>query len=366
MKSQLNTVGARGFTSISKPARVLLSGAAAAHLRERLSVALPPQTRWDIAECGRAAASLSRNVKHDVAVMDASESAERIARVCAMLRHANDAVSILLVDNTSTTAVLQLALRVGAHSVISLPMSGTDIEERVGAALDVAMANRLRREKLLLLESLCDRLAQDRDELSERLGGVCGDLASAWEQFEERSSVISRVGEFRALLSQELEIDDVVRTAMQYLLRVVGPTNIAVFTRNASAWKLAGYAKEDTPRPSAAQLLSQLIEEWCPALAESAGVVLGVGNEAANAEANRFVEVLGGRSGLAFCGRHEGSPEVIVVCFRRADRPFDRASVASVEALRDIFADAVERMGRILHRAQPSWPSGSPDSVDTD
>ena len=65
---------------------------------------------------------------------------------------------------------------------------------------------------------------------------------------------------------------------------------------------------------------------------------------------------LGGCKVVAFSCMHEGRCRAVMVLFRSKDEPFDEALVTSIEILRAIFAEQVDHVIKVHHRANPSWP----------
>ena len=65
---------------------------------------------------------------------------------------------------------------------------------------------------------------------------------------------------------------------------------------------------------------------------------------------------LGGCQVVAFSCMHEGRCMAVMVLFRSKDEPFDEALVTTIEILRSIFAEQVDHVIKVHHRASPSWP----------
>ena len=55
----------------------------------------------------------------------------------------------------------------------------------------------------------------------------------------------------------------------------------------------------------------------------------------------------------------------VVVLFRNLDSPFDKSLLPELDTLREIFAEQLDHVIRVHHRAEPNWPNEAPvDSYD--
>ena len=62
---------------------------------------------------------------------------------------------------------------------------------------------------------------------------LCGDLATAWSSIKDQMSIVETTTEFRTLIGQELDVEQMLRTSLEYIMEKVGPTNGVVFLREA-------------------------------------------------------------------------------------------------------------------------------------
>ena len=163
--------------------------------------------------------------------------------------------------------------------------------------------------------------------------------------------------EFRMLLRQELDVEDLLRTALEYLLTKTGATNAAVFLPDATTnFELGAYVNYDCPRETITVLLNHLCRTVCPQMIEESEIVSFDDAAAFAAWAGADAGFLAGCEVIAFSCLHEGKCMAVMVLFRSKDEPFDEALAASINILRAIFAEQVHNVIRVHHRASPSWP----------
>ena len=163
----------------------------------------------------------------------------------------------------------------------------------------------------------------------------------------------------------ELDVEEVLRTTLEYLLTKTGPTNAAVFLPDAhQQYSLGAYVNYDCPRDSIDRLLDHLCETICPQMANEQAIV-------AFDDAAEFADWIGMESGLladsqilAFSCSHEGECHAVVVLFRSVQNAFEAELAGTLEILRSIFAEQLSQIIRVQHRASPQWPEEPGDDYD--
>ena len=121
------------------------------------------------------------------------------------------------------------AIRAGASDFIVMPRDVDRLSERTAQVLDRVRAHRARERRVEDLADACAKLKETRDEMSDRVDTLCGDLASAYRTMREQISDVALASEFRALLTQELDLEAMLRTALEAMMQRIGPVNAAVY-----------------------------------------------------------------------------------------------------------------------------------------
>lgn len=258
------------------------------------------------------------------------------------------------------------AMRDGAVDFIDLPVTASAFSERIEAAVRNARRRLNRETRLARLKFICRQLNQARHDISEQLDHLCQDLVNAYQEMSEQMNEIAMASEYRTLLRQELDIEDLLRTSLEYLLGKTGPTNAAVFLpEDEATFSLGAYVNYDCPRETISSVLERLGEAVCPQLAEEVDPI-------SFDDAEEFADWIGIESGMlsqsqviAYPCRHEGECMAIVMLFRTNDKPFGESLPEVIDILRPIFAEQLATILKVHHRASSPWPEeASDDELD--
>jgi DNA-binding response OmpR family regulator len=303
----------------------------------------------------------------DVVLLDMDGSGGLGLELAHALRQVSPATKTIVLFETRSFAQAVQALRCGVVDLINRRIEPQALAERIESAVAVSRADRLREARLAHLEVVCRRLAASRQEVAQRLDRLCEDLAAAYQDVSGQISEVAMATEFRTLLRQELDLEDLLRTALEYLLAKTGPTNGAVFLPDtAGSFDLGAYVNYDCPRDSITVLLNHLCRAVCPQMAEESEIV-------SFEDADEFARYIGVEAGflagcqvIAFACRHEARCLAVMVLFRSAREPFGEGLAGTLEILRGIFAEQVSQVIRIHHRANAPWPEDPLDDDEVD
>ncbi len=274
-----------------------------------------------------------------------------------MLQQAASSTKTIILSKDESYAQVVDALRCGVSDFVDAGIALDDLVTRIESALDDSRADTQRERRLDQLKVVCKKLVAAREEVSEQLDRLCKDLVAAYQDVSEQMSEVAMAAEFRTLLKQELDVEDLLRTALEYLLTKTGPTNAAVFLPDGhSNFELGAYVNYDCPRETITVLLNHLCRAVCPQMNDETEIV-------SFDDAHAFAEWVGADAGflagcqvLAFCCMHEARCMAVMVLFRSKDEPFEESLATSIDILRAIFAEQLAHVIRVHHRARPSWP----------
>lgn len=264
--------------------------------------------------------------------------------------------SIVCDPEASLEAAVE-AVRRGAIDVVTRPHDVDELVGRIESAFDRIDADAGRDRKVRRLQRLCVELDAARREISRKVETLCREMNEAYEGMSEQLDDVAMASEFRTLIRQELDVEELLRTALEYLLTRTGPTNAAVFLPDADRhYSLGAYVNYDCPRASIDTVLEHLARSICPQMEHEEDLV-------AFTDAAEFAEFVGIEDGIfagsevvAFSCRHEGDCLAVVILFRQQDDPFTDALAGTLDTLRRIFAEQLSRLVHVHHRARPQWP----------
>lgn len=322
-------------------------------------------------EDARAAVSRGRFDLIIVGPMAVESDSSDLMRLSQMAAPASK--TIMLTAAVTAASAMQ-AMRAGAVDLIALPLEPDDFLTRVESALLKARAESQRDQRLLRLKRICRELNVARHDISKQVDSLCDDLAHVYEDIAEQMSDVAMAAEFRTLLRQELDVEDVLRTTLEYMLTKTGPTNAAVFLPDGSSlgagkgkvpanFGLGAYVNCDCPRETISAMLDHLGEAVCPQMARENDIVRF-------ADAAEFAEWLGEEDGgecladsqvIAFRCSHKGECLAVIVLFRRKEQPFNEKLAATLDTMRGIIAEQLRNVVKVHHRASNQWPREAED-----
>lgn len=342
--------------------RVLLvtaGGSAASTLRKRLaSIGCRCESRTDPR---RAEATLLAE-PFDLLICDDSFPASVAESLIRTLRSAEPAASAIWIASSPSVAETVQAMRIGFSDILSLPLHGEELRLRIESLMHRQASLRDRDRRLARWKQVCRRLNQARHEADRHADELAGDLEEERRDGQRRIDEAVMASEFRTLLRQELEVESLLRTAMEYLLTKTGPTNAAVFLNNGgSRWGLGAYVNYRIPRTSVATVLDRIAEQVCPTVAAQDGILRF-------SDVQEFVEAVGPEAEpladqeiVSFACHHEGECLAVAVLFRDRREPFADGTAGVLDLLRQVIASQMAAVVRIHHRAAPAWPQEAVD-----
>jgi hypothetical protein len=286
------------------------------------------------------------------------------APIAAQARRISAAAKLLVAGEAPRGSSLLDAVRAGAVDWLDLANDDADLHARIRHAVDLGNEDRRREERISRLKGICRKLSITRSEFTRQIDS----LSEGLSDFRERVDEAGIVGEFRGLLSQELDVEDLLRTAMQYMLTKTGATNAAVFLPGSkpTQFGLGAYVTYDCPRTTAEPLLNRLASEICPRLARNDDIMRF-------ADTAEFVESIGleasvlDESELVAWPAHHGDECMgVFFLFRNRNEPFKDELAGLIDALRPVFAAQMAKLVRVHHRSRFLWPESRADINERD
>ena len=290
--------------------------------------------------------------------------AAAFAPIAAQARRISGSTKIIVAGAPPRGTRLLDAVRAGAVDWLDLSHDDRDLQFRLQTALELGNEDRRRDERIARLKGICRKLTITRSEFSKQIDS----LSEGLNDFRGRVDEAGIVGEFRGLISQELDVEDLLRTSMQYMLTKTGATNAAVFLPGSkpTQFGLGAYVNYDCPRTTAEPLLSRLAEEICPRLAEDEDIVRF-------ADTAEFVDSIGLEASVlddcelvAWPAHHGDECMGVFFLFRNRSEPFKDELAGLIDALRPVFAAQMAKLVRVHHRSKFSWPDSRSSATEGD
>lgn len=270
---------------------------------------------------------------------------------------ADPCVRALVYGTQSTPTEVVEAIRAGASDFIAVPRDLDRIADRVHQVLDRVHAHRERERRMADLAEACDELKNTRDEMSERVDTLCGDLASAYRTMREQISDVALASEYRALLGQELDLEAMLRTALEAMMQRIGPVNAAVYLQESpGSWGVGAYVNYQWQDRDIMPMLRRLGEVIGPGMADEHGLVrFDDAGEFAASEGGEM-SLLEGSEIAAFACHRDNECLAVFTLFRESELGFEDDHAAALDVMRTIVAEQMSRILRVHRRNTIEWP----------
>jgi DNA-binding response OmpR family regulator len=353
-----------------QPPRVLIVSGSRLE-RMKLASRLADRDCGSVANCGladsaRAAIDAVATQHYDIAIIRCDlpdGSGVDLAR--ALTKRGSGPAPILFTEHPTLEQAVQ-AMRNGALDIVSA--TGAELAASLRAAMDRARASREREARIERLTRVCKRLNQARHEVTRQVSSLCGDMVNAYQELSGQVLQIGIAGEFGSLIRQELEVESLLRTTLEFVLAKTGPTNAAVFLPATSGdFSLGAYVNYDCPRDTADCLLDHLAAVIAPRMEHQPDLKSLATPEELGAFLGEDAHWLAESCVVTFSCHHEGECLAVVALFRDRRSPFPERVLPTLGVIRDLFGRQLARVIHIHHRHLPKdqWGGfGEDDDID--
>jgi DNA-binding response OmpR family regulator len=352
------------------PVRVLVVSARIS-LKRRLGDMLDGRVESvRFARRGEEAERMSRQTPCDLVIIDRDLPGEDGLDVLEALGRAHLGVSCVVIIESPSADDAVRAMQAGACDLISPRTRTSEVLRRVEAAARRADRNRRRDERVERLKRLCHTLNGARQQVSGQVGELCNDLVEAYRDLSEQLVDVKMTGELGALLRQELEIEGLLRTVLEYTLARLGPTNAAIFLPStAGEFSLGAYVNHDVAKDHVEIMLDHLADSLAPAFQDYEEIQALCGSAEMQAWLGTDAHWLEDRTVLINACRRDGECLAVLALFRDSTRSFAEQDIRTVQIVAELFTAQLERVIRIHHRHLPKDQWGvldPPTHDDTD
>lgn len=160
--------------------------------------------------------------------------------------------------------------------------------------------------------------------------------------------------DFQLAVRHELDIEMLLRTALEFVLQQAGPTNAAVFLPGTSGdYALGAYVNLSCPKETAEMLMDHLAHVSAPKLESLTQLTCGSGPRAVQKLLGQGATWIDDGHAAAFCCRHGGETLAIFVLFRGIEAAFTPHVQTVLAAIAPVFGEQLARVVRIHHRHLP-------------
>jgi DNA-binding NarL/FixJ family response regulator len=287
----------------------------------------------------------------EVVIVSSNDCDDRLADD---IRRLQPHASIVMAGPHASVEDLTRAMRFGASDFLVGSLGSEEVEDRILRAADRSRESADRDRRLRRLDTIVRRI----DEPATPIEAVAGDADGTLDRVAMRS-------EFRTLLRQELDVEDLLRTALEYMLVKTGPTNAAVFLAGGDGrFGLGAYVNYEHPRRTVEPMLQRLCDEASPRIASEPEILRFDDAVEFVQDCELGPEVDPNLEMIAVPCTHDGECLAVVYLFRSVAEPFADATAALLDDLRALLAEQLDRLIRIHNRVEQAWPDDAEDASE--
>jgi hypothetical protein len=283
----------------------------------------------------------------------------------ARLAHSESAPACVVLTENPTLEGALAAMRAGAVDYWHIAIAGDTLRSRLEDVLRRARDRLDRRQRLDRLRRLCRQLNGARQEVSRQVGALCTDLADAYRELSDQFGKVTLACEFSGVVRQELEVESLLRTTLEFVLAKIGSTNAAIFLPASSGeYSLGAYVNYDVPRDAAEMLLDHLAAVLAPRFEKQTDVAVLDSAHALEEKLGEHAHWMGESALAAMACRHDDETLAVLVLFRDRRTGFGPDHRESLRIIGDIFGRQLARVIHVHHRHIPRDQWGLPGLDD--
>ena len=276
----------------------------------------------------------------------------------------NADLSVILVTEQEAFDFAVEVMKIGVTDLIDPAAENARLLEAASVALDRTRDLHDRHLRIKRLRDMCRKLNAAQAESHRQVEVLCQDLAVAYEDIADQLSETAMASEFKTLLAQELDVEDLLRTTLEYMLAKIGPTNAAVFLPDEHRhYTLGAYVNYSCPREASELLMDQLSHSLCHEMESEREILFFDHAHDFACHFDADAAFLDDSQVIVFSCVDGGECLATMVLFRENDEPFELNVISLIDTLRTIFARQVSSVINVHHRASPSWPTETVDDV---
>jgi CheY-like chemotaxis protein len=253
------------------------------------------------------------------------------------------AQAIIITGNPSVEGILA-AMRGGAIDLVPKPFTADALLIRIRRALYLHQRLAKNEARVEALKGAVRRLNEARRIVAKKVDLLCNDLVGAYSELAGQLDQVRTQEGFRNLLAGARDLEQLLCHAMDWMLRHLGYSNIAIWLAGHEQFQLGAYMKHTIPGDAA------LIEAMRSGLLRRVTRDGSLHVSAADAPrilSNAEAGLMRDQAILASHCTYLGESLAAVVLFRDGNRPFTSVDDAILKAISPIFAVALAAAVRV-------------------
>jgi len=313
--------------------------------------------------CCESAAAVVAAKRPDVIAIAFHQDVTEAMRLVGEVRAETPWVRAVIFGNCPGGDAVVEAVRCGASDWITLPDDRGRIPERMEQIMARVRGHRRREARLEELADTCEQLTAARDEMSDQVDVLCGDLANAYRSMRAQMQDVAMSSEFKAIISQELDVEDMLRTSLEYILKRIGPTNAAVYVRDASndSYSVGAYVNYQWQDQDLMPMLNELGDVICSPMSDERDLIRFDDTAEFAERAGGHLAQLAETDAASFACHRDDECLAVFVLFRDKSVGFTDDQASTLDVLRMVIAEQLSQIVRVHKRSTCEWPDEPAD-----
>lgn len=291
--------------------------------------------------------------RFDLAIVQSSMGGGRGLELVRGLVELDESLGILMLSRGADLDDAVAAMRLGVLDFLVGRMDAAKMVARVEEAVERARRHRHERQRAERLKRVCRDLDTAQNG-ADPISGEPNDLAIAYRELSEQLAHVGLTTEFNSLVRQELDLESLLRTVLEFLLAKLGAVNAAIFLPSTTGdYSLGAYVNYDCPKDTAEVLLEHLAAVVPERFEHEGGVVLMRSERSLLDRLGDQADWLDGHAVACMSCRQDDECLAVVTLFRDRRTGFSDEHASMLEALSALFAQQLSRVIHIHHRHLP-------------
>ncbi len=254
----------------------------------------------------------------------------------AELREKQPQASAIVITGAPTIEGAITALRAGALDFLPKPFDANQLTERMRTALARQAIGAKKERRLARLQNAVKRLNEARKIVSRKVDLLCNDLVTAYGELSRQLEDVRTQDSFRKYMAQAKDLEQVLCHAMDWLLRELGYSNIAIWlAADEGNFQLGAYMKYTL---AGERQLTDAMRGGLVPMTIRKGLVHLNAEEAEQALSSAELEFLADQSILSVSCTYLGEALGAITLFRDEQTPLTETHAEVLRTISPIFA----------------------------
>jgi FixJ family two-component response regulator len=256
-----------------------------------------------------------------------------------LLRQCAPAASAIVITGQPSVDGAITAMREGAVDFLPKPFTADELLACVTKALQRQQLIIKQEKRIEKLRQAVRRLNDARKLVSKKVDLLCNDLITAYGELSKQLDVVRTQENFRKLLAEAKDLEQMLCHAMDWLLRQMGYSNVAIWlTGDDAQYQLGAYMKYTIPGEPA---LTEALKSGILRTLHHDGFLHYSGDEMRDKISPIERNFIANQTMLGVTCTYLGESLAAVMLFRESGTPFSEEDALALKAIGPLFATAL-------------------------